>query len=155
MFWTALIVYFLILILFCDNGRLLWDNDRRSGSFKNSSRLRTGNNNIRNAKCNFCSKNIWFSVAIGPIFKIIDVLNNSNCVLSYFDTFCDNGRLLCYYDRHKFTGIVADCGFVRQCEWIQILMSTYWTDIFLMILTDLKKLFFRIVSPSRALSLVR
>ena len=39
-------------------------------------------------------------------FKIISVLNSSNCVLSYFDTFCDNGQ-------RKFTGIVADCGFIR------------------------------------------
>ena len=31
MFWTALIVYFLILILLCDNERLLCDNNRRSG----------------------------------------------------------------------------------------------------------------------------
>ena len=30
-FWTALIMYFRILILFFDNSRLLCDNDRRSG----------------------------------------------------------------------------------------------------------------------------
>ena len=51
-------------------------------------------------------KKIWFSVAIGPIFKILGG-TALIVVLSYFDTFCDNGRLLCYYDRREFTGVAV------------------------------------------------
>ena len=38
MFWIALIVYVRFLILFCDNNRLLRDNDRRSGITAESGR---------------------------------------------------------------------------------------------------------------------
>ena len=39
MFWAALIVYFLILILLCDNGRLFCDNARRLGITPNDPEL--------------------------------------------------------------------------------------------------------------------
>ena len=84
MFWAALIMYFINLMHFCDNGRLFCDNTRRFGD---KGRLWV----IRLPWVNheFSNPIDWPRLAtVGPILEILDVLNRIVCVRSNFSTIC-------------------------------------------------------------------